>query len=135
MAPDIKISNNSEIDQALKEFEMKSQAEQARKPPEALGTSEVQTKEVEGVKFETDSYKAVKFYNETAPPKMVKLVIKYSGGAVKEQRQAEYILFGFVVLATIISLFLFFTTGRTQPKSQKPPAAVLEQMRPIPVNH
>ena len=34
--------------------------------------------------------------------------MKISGGAIKEQKQAEYMLFGFVVVAIIVSLFLFF---------------------------
>jgi len=41
---------------------------------------------------------------------MVKAVIKYSGGAVKNQRQAEWILLGFVVVAIGISIYLFFGT-------------------------
>jgi hypothetical protein len=97
------IQNNAEIDEALKEFEAKA--------PEALKTSPIPQREVEGVKFETDTYKAVKFYNETAVPKIVKAVIKYSGGTVKNQRQAEWILFGFVVVAIGISLYLVFGRG------------------------
>lgn len=67
-----------------------------------------QNHEVEGVKFETDSYKAVKFYDETNTPKIVQWVMKISGGAIKEQKQAEYVLFGFVIVALIVSLFLVF---------------------------
>ena len=75
-----------------------------------------QNNEPKGVEFETDSYKAVKFYNETDSPKIVKLVMKWSGGAVKNETQAQYVLFGFVVLAIVASLYLFFGGGRTQPK-------------------
>lgn len=67
--------------------------------------------EPKGIKFETDSYKAVKFYNESDTPKIVKIVMKYSGGAIKDEKQASYALFGFVVLAILVSLFLFFGTG------------------------
>lgn len=35
-------------------------------------------------------------------------MIKYSGGLVKDEKQANYVLLGFVALAIIISLFLFF---------------------------
>jgi hypothetical protein len=83
--------------------------EQTQKVPE--GTSATPKKEAEGVKFDIPSYGAVKYYNETATPKMVKLVIKISGGAIKEQKQAEYILLGFVVVAIGISLFLVFGKG------------------------
>lgn len=101
-------SDNTEIDKALKEFEAKN-TEQTQKAPEAVST--IPQKDVEGVKFEVPSYGAVKYYKETDTPKMVKLVMKISGGAVKSERQAEYVLFGFVVVAVIISLFLFFGTG------------------------
>ncbi len=64
--------------------------------------------EVAGVKFDTDSYKAVKIYNEPSAPKVIRLVMKLSGGAIQEERQAEYVLAAFVVIAICISLFLFF---------------------------
>lgn len=68
--------------------------------------------EVEGVKFEIPSYDgAVKYYNETATPKMIKLVMKLSGGAIKSEKQAEYVLLGFVIVAMGISLFLVFGGG------------------------
>ena len=66
-----------------------------------------QNNEVSGIKFETDSWKAVKYYNETSTPKVIQWVMKFSGGSIKEERQAEYILLGFVIVAIGISLFLF----------------------------
>lgn len=44
-----------------------------------------------------------------ATPKIVQWVMKYSGGAIKDERQANYFLIGFVALAIIISLFLIFS--------------------------
>jgi hypothetical protein len=112
MPPQPLIPNNAEIDQALKEFEAKSKQEQ---PVQAIITPQSpqdSIHKVEGVSFDTDtqveSYKAIKFYNETVEPKMVKAVMKLSGGVVKDQRQAEWILFGFVVVAIGISLYLVF---------------------------
>ena len=108
MPPETKIPNNSEIDQALKEFEAKSSgAEKMPKTSEASTASNFPNKEVEGVKFETDSYKAMKFYNETTAPKMVQLVMKWSGGAIK-QRQAEYVLLGLAVAMFALSFYFFF---------------------------
>jgi len=118
--------NNSEIDKALKEFEIKSQAEQMQKTGEVPRASETpQQKEVEGVKFEIPSYGALKYYKETEAPKMVKLVMKYSGGAIKEQRQAEWILFGFVIIAIGISLFLFFGGNKGSNMSLPPGAKII----------
>lgn len=82
MNEEINIPNNTEIDKALKEFEAKQSAEQMQKAPETLKTSDI--------------------------PKMVQLVIKASGGTIQEQKQAEYVLLGFVIVAIAISLFLVF---------------------------
>ena len=71
-----------------------------------------QNHEILGIKFEEDKWRGGQttpsFADET--PKIVQLVIKWSGGTITE-RQAEYVLFGFVVLAIVISLFLFFSGG------------------------
>lgn len=45
-------------------------------------------------------------------PKIVKLVINYSGGLIKDEKQANYVLTGLVLVAIIISLFLFFKAYR-----------------------
>jgi len=45
-------------------------------------------------------------------PKIIRWVIKYSGGLIRNERQAGYLLLGLVVLAIIVSLFLFFGSGR-----------------------
>ena len=73
-----------------------------------------------GIEFETDSYKAVKFYDQTNAPKIVRLVMKYSGGAIKNETQAYYVLFGFVVVAIGVSLFLFFRGGIVQKPQSVP---------------
>jgi acetylglutamate kinase len=41
-------------------------------------------------------------------------VIKYSGGLVKDEKQASYVIFGFVALAIIVSLVLVFGGGGRQ---------------------
>lgn len=48
---------------------------------------------------------------QTPTPKIIELVIKYSGGYIKDEKQASYFLIGFVAIAIIISLFLFFSAG------------------------
>lgn len=81
MAEDIKMPDNLEIDQALKEFEIKSQAQQTEKVAEISKASKL--------------------------PKMVQLVIKYSGGSIKDLRQAEWVLFGFAILVIVVSFFIY----------------------------
>ncbi|MEK7163339.1 MAG: hypothetical protein AAB775_01345 [Patescibacteria group bacterium] len=48
---------------------------------------------------------------QTSTPKIVEWVIKYSGRLIKDERQANYFLIGFVAVAIIVSLFLFFGGG------------------------
>lgn len=55
----------------------------------------------EGEQFQRRSFQAT-------TPKIIELVIKYSGGYIKDEKQASYILIGFVVVAIVISLFLIF---------------------------
>ena len=52
-------------------------------------------------------------------PKIIQWLIRYSGGLIKNEKQAGYVIFGFVVLAIIISLFLFFGNGGGS-KSENP---------------
>lgn len=79
MNENLDLEENTEIKKALEEFEVKSSAEQEQKAPVNKKTPDV--------------------------PKMVELVMRWSG--VKEQKQAEYILLGFVIIAIGVSLFLF----------------------------
>ncbi|MBI3305785.1 hypothetical protein HYZ82_01470 [Candidatus Nomurabacteria bacterium] len=88
MPPEVKIPNNAEIDQALKEFEMKSVATvtpQASTAQTAISLSD-------------------------GRPKMIRWVMKLSGGKLGEQ-QAQYVLLGFVIAVIGISLFLFFNSS------------------------
>jgi len=49
-------------------------------------------------------------------PKMVQWVMKISGGSIKNEKQAQYVLLGFVVIAIIVSLVLIFSGGSQKPK-------------------
>jgi hypothetical protein len=96
MDEEVKIQENIDINQALKEFEMKSQVEQAPKSSETLKASDVS--------------------------RMVRLVMKLSGGAIKEKKVAEYVLLVLVVLMVSISLFLILSGRPVQHKLT--PAAI-----------
>lgn len=63
------------------------------------------------VVFETDSWAAQQSARPKFVPGMVRFIMKYSGGYVKDEKQANYVLIGFVVLAVIISSFLIFSGG------------------------
>lgn len=45
-------------------------------------------------------------------PKVIQWTIKYSGGLIKNKKQAAYFLLAFVVLALIFSFYLVSSGGR-----------------------
>ena len=69
---------------------------------------EVPQKDTGDIRFETDSYKTVSSPYKVVVPKMINLIMKLSGGAIKEQKQAEYILAGLALLMFLTSLYFFF---------------------------
>ena len=63
-------------------------------------------------------------YVSPTAPKIIRWVIKYTGGLIKNEKQAYYVLLGFIVFVVIISLFLIFGRGgqSEREKSFTPPA-------------
>ena len=91
-----------------------------------------QNNEPPKIVFEGEEFQRPSQSFQTPTPKIVQLVIKYSGGAVKDENQANYFLIGFVVLAIVVSLFLIF--GGEKNKQQELPPMVLEEIKQMPVN-
>lgn len=58
------------------------------------------------ITFEEDQWQSPVRSDRSQTPKIIQWVIKYSGGYVKDRRQAEYVLLGFVVVAIVVSLIL-----------------------------
>ena len=48
-----------------------------------------------------------RFQPSSEVPGLIQWVIKHSGGLVKDDRQAQHILVGFVGIGIVISIFLF----------------------------
>ncbi|MBU4479913.1 hypothetical protein KKG48_00515 [Patescibacteria group bacterium] len=48
-------------------------------------------------------------------PKIVQWTVKLSGGLIKDERQAQYVLLGFSVIAIIFSSFLILGSGGNKP--------------------
>ncbi|MBU6431576.1 MAG: hypothetical protein KGJ58_04585, partial [Patescibacteria group bacterium] len=66
------------------------------------------------VVFEGEEFPRFTRSFQTPTPKIIQWVIKYSGGYVKDKKQASFVLLGFAVVAIIVSLFLIFGGGKTQ---------------------
>ncbi|KKT29664.1 MAG: hypothetical protein UW15_C0008G0030 [Parcubacteria group bacterium GW2011_GWC1_44_10] len=87
-----------------------------------------QSNEPPKVVFEGEEFQHSTFRDfQTPTPKIVGWVIKYSGGAIKDEKQANYVLIGFVAVAIVVSLFLIFGGGGSagNPKDIKILPAVL----------
>ena len=63
------------------------------------------------VEIKGEEFKRPTRFSQTPTPKIIQWVIKYSNGHIKDEKQANYFLIGFVALAIIISLFLIFMGG------------------------
>ncbi|MDP9248942.1 MAG: hypothetical protein M3M85_00290 [bacterium] len=86
------LSKDTEIQEALKEFEAKNAEQVISKPPA----------------------------NQKAEsPKMIILAMKHSGGLIKDERQAEYALLGFAIICIIISLLFFFPSGDAEQTEER----------------
>jgi len=70
------------------------------------------------VKFEGEQQYVRPHYSNT--PKIIQLTMKYSGGYIKNEKQASYVLIGFVAVAIIITLFLFFGSGGNKAEFKAP---------------
>ncbi len=97
------------IEEALKKFEEKSIIEQQQKKP------------IENQKNSENT-------------KMIRLVMKLSGGLIEERSTAEYVLLGFALLFFALSIFLFFRGSITTKNTQQPPAVLLQQMKQTQTN-
>jgi hypothetical protein len=70
------------------------------------------------VKFEGEQQYVRPYYSDT--PKIIQWVIKYSGGYIKDEKQASYVLMGFVAVVIIISFLSLFkqSSGRLMPEEK-----------------
>ncbi|HEY4488330.1 MAG TPA: hypothetical protein VJB97_02340 [Candidatus Paceibacterota bacterium] len=70
-----------------------------------------QNNEPPQIVFEEESVQRPSQSFQTPAPKIVELVIKYSGGTVKDEKQANYVLIGFVAVTIVIMTVLLFSGG------------------------
>jgi hypothetical protein len=94
------LGSNNEINSALQEF---GAIPVETGVPPAPAAAEID--ESMGSTFSTANY--------TPRSGIVEKIIKYSGGLIKNESQAHYVLLAFVIMAFIISFFMFYTKGGT----------------------
>jgi hypothetical protein len=130
----VKIPSNAEIDKELKEFEAKKASggivipiQSSAEIDQALNAFEAQSGGAQEVRSGAE-----KVAVHSGNSKMAALVIKYSGGLIKSENAAQYVLLGIVVLCISISLYLFFGGGTPHPKGSN---IVLPATMTPPVNN
>lgn len=80
-----------------------------------------QNNEPSKIVFEGEEFQRSSQSFQTPMPKVVQLVIKYSGGLIKDEKQANYFLIGFVVVAIVIIFVFLFSGGSGKAKFEVPP--------------
>ncbi len=61
-----------------------------------------------GVEFEEEkSFTASKQYRQSSTSKIIQLVMKYSGGKIKDEQHAIYVLIGLVVIIVILTMIIW----------------------------
>ncbi|MDP3402516.1 MAG: hypothetical protein Q8S35_00995 [bacterium] len=73
------------------------------------------------VTFEGEEFQRPATSSQTQAPGIMGLVIQSSGGLIKNEKQAQHVLIGFVVIAFIFVFFLMFNSGGTGAKFEAPP--------------
>ena len=77
---------------------------------------------------EFDEYQTQSNRDFDTTPKMIRWTIEYSGGLVKDEEKAQHVLFGFVVFAVLVSLFLVFKEGEVKNYNvERPPLNMIEK--------
>ncbi|HBB56469.1 TPA: hypothetical protein DEW47_01885 [Patescibacteria group bacterium] len=71
------------------------------------------------VKFKGEQQYVRPYYSDT--PKIIQLVMKYSGGYIKDEKQASYVLLGVVAVAIVIAIIFLFSGGGSKAKLEAPP--------------
>ncbi|MBI2065873.1 MAG: hypothetical protein HYT68_02290 [Candidatus Zambryskibacteria bacterium] len=68
------------------------------------------------IEFEKDNDWKTTSYSEPDSPKIIQRVMRFSGGYVKNEKQASYVLLALTLLAIIFSAFLLFSRGADVPR-------------------
>ncbi|MBU6430989.1 hypothetical protein KGQ29_01290 [Patescibacteria group bacterium] len=77
---------------------------------------------------EFEEYGISRSYRDSSAdtPKIIRLVIRYSGGLIKDGKQASFVLLGFVAVAIVISLVLL-SGGATGNKIKSPSKDIINR--------
>lgn len=73
------------------------------------------------VTFESEEFQRPTAISQTRTPGIAGWVTQYSGGLIKNEKQAQYVLVGFVIIASIFVTVFVFNGGGDAAKFEAPP--------------
>lgn len=82
-----------------------------------------------GRKFQEED-QSPQYFFRPGTPKIIRWLIKYSGGLIKNENQAAYVLIGFVAVVIIITLVLIFGGENKGTLAPKPKGLIEEGYYP-----
>ncbi len=79
-----------------------------------------QNNEPSKIVFESEEFQRPSQSFQTPTPKIVQWVIRYSGGYIKDEKQAQYVLFGVVAVVVVMSIYIAIPSASKGTIDHKP---------------
>lgn len=70
--------------------------------------------------FENEDFRRPVQSFQSKTPKIIDWVIEHSGGYIKDENQAGYVLVGFVILAIVMGFIFLFSSGGSKAEIKAP---------------
>lgn len=83
------------------------------------------------IRFENEGWQSSPYTRKPADPKIIRWAIRYSGGFIKDEKQANFVLMGFASVLIVISIFLLTNSRNVRGPSFEPDPVVSESARPL----
>ena len=76
-----------------------------------------QNNETPNIEFQEEKSEQSSQYLQPQTPKIIQWFIKYSGGLIKDEKQANYVIWGLIGLFSVITIILFYSalSGPSKP--------------------
>jgi hypothetical protein len=71
------------------------------------------------IEYANENWRGLQYTHEAHTPRIVRWVIEYSGGLVKDEKQAHTVLLGVVGIGIVTSLFFFFSAQNDTAKESR----------------
>lgn len=66
------------------------------------------------------------YTNQDDSPKIIRWITNYSGGFIKDEKQANYVIIAFIIVVMGVSIFLYISS---RPNNSKPTPEALREIK------